>query len=108
MPSTSYSRRRFIGASASLAAGAFTGPNLLLKGQNAAGKKLNLAQIGANGKGLADTGMVTLTHNIVAMVDVDQKRLDEAVQKRETHHRDSGEGTPPGAEAVQGLPQDVR
>ena len=95
MPSNHYSRRRFLGASASLAAGAFTGPNLLLKGQNAAGKKLNLAQIGANGKGLADTGMVTLTHNIVAMVDVDQKRLEEAAQKRETHHRDSGEGTPP-------------
>ena len=89
------SRRQFLTRSAALTAGAFTGPNLLLKGQDAAGKKLNLAQIGANGKGLADTGMVTLQHNIVAMVDVDQQRLDEAAQKRENHHRDSNQGTPP-------------
>lgn len=32
------SRRHFLGRTAGLAAGAFTGPNLLLKGQNAAGK----------------------------------------------------------------------
>lgn len=90
------SRRRFLGATAGFAGGAaFTGPNLLLRGQDAAGKRLNLAQIGANGKGLADTGMVTLNHNIVAMVDVDQKRLEEAALKRENHHRDSGQGTPP-------------
>lgn len=95
MPSRLNSRRRFLGASAGFAAGVFAGPNLLLRGQDTAGKKLNLAQIGANGKGLADTGMVTLTHNIVAMVDVDQKRLEEALVKRENHHRDSGQGTPP-------------
>ena len=78
-----YSRRRFLGAGASLAASAFTGPNLLLRGQNAAGKRLNLVQIGANGKGQSDSQAVTLNHNIIAMVDVDTKRLEEAAKKRD-------------------------
>lgn len=97
MNSPSFSRRRFLGTSSALAASAFTGPNLLLNGQDKAMKRLNLAQIGANGKGLADTGMVTLAHNIVAMVDVDQYRLEEAAKKREKHHLDSGApaATPP-------------
>lgn len=63
------SRRHFLGRTAGLAAGAFAGPNLLLKGQNAAGKKLRLAVIGANGKGQSDTQGVTLDHTIVALVD---------------------------------------
>jgi predicted dehydrogenase len=84
------SRRLFLRKSAGLAAAAFAGPNLLTKGQNQAGKKLNLAVIGANGKGTADTKAVTLEHNIVALCDVDQTRLDEAAQLRSTHHKDSG------------------
>ena len=35
------SRRHFLGRTAGLAAGAFTGPNLLLRGQEKAGKRLN-------------------------------------------------------------------
>ncbi|MCB1211498.1 MAG: Gfo/Idh/MocA family oxidoreductase, partial [Verrucomicrobiales bacterium] len=89
-----YSRRRFLGAGASLAASAFTGPNLLLRGQNAAGKRLNLVQIGANGKGQSDTQAVTLNHNIIAMVDVDTKRLEEAAKKREKHHSESNAPAP--------------
>lgn len=98
------SRRHFLGRTASLAAGAFAGPNLLLRGQNAAGKKLNLAVIGANGKGQSDTQGVTLDHNIVALVDVDLKRLDEAAKKREKHHLDSGKEAP----AAPKLYQDFR
>src|SRR5687768_7124381 len=92
------SRRHFLGSTAGLAAGAFTGPNLLLRGQDAAGKKLNLAVVGANGKGQSDTQAVTLNHNIVALVDVDSKRLDEAAKKNEDHHLKSGSSmskTPP-------------
>lgn len=96
-----HSRRSFLTTSASLAAGAFTGPNLLLRGQDASAKRLNLVQIGANGKGLADTGMVTLNHNIIAMVDVDSKRLEEAAKKREKHHLDSSQAAPPAPKLFQ-------
>lgn len=88
------SRRHFLGRTAGLAAGALTGPNLLLKGQDAAGKKLRIAVIGANGKGQSDTQGVTLDHTIVALVDVDKKRLEEAAKKREKHHLDSGQAAP--------------
>jgi predicted dehydrogenase len=81
------SRRRFLGkGGAAVASSAFVGPNLLLKGQDAAGKRLNLAVVGANGKGLADTGHVTLDHNIVALCDVAQDRLEDAAKKREKVH----------------------
>ena len=90
----SQSRRRFLGTASTLAAGAFSAPNLLLRGQDTAGKRLNLAVIGANGKGTADTKAVTLEHNIVALVDVDSKRLDEAAKVREKYHLDSGVEAP--------------
>lgn len=95
------SRRHFLGRTAGLAAGAITGPNLLLRGQDKAGKRLNLAVIGANGKGQSDTQAVTLNHNIVALVDVDSKRLDEAAKKREEHHLKSGEQAPPAPKLYQ-------
>lgn len=98
------SRRHFLGRTAGLAASAFAGPNLLLRGQNTAGKKLNLAIIGANGKGQSDTQGVTLDHNIVALVDVDMKRLQEAAKKREDHHLKSGQDAP----AAPKLYQDFR
>ena len=88
------SRRHFLGRTAGLAAGAIAGPNLLLHGQNAVGRRLNLVQIGANGKGQSDTQAVTLNHNIIAMVDVDTKRLEEAAKKREKHHADAGAPAP--------------
>ena len=94
MVSSPFSRRRFLGRSATLATGLFTAPNLLLRGQNGAGKRLNLAVIGANGKGQSDTQAVTLAHNIVALVDVDQNRLDEAAKKNEKNHLDAGGSAP--------------
>jgi predicted dehydrogenase len=90
MAQSSFSRRRFIGATSTLAASAFAAPNLLLRGQDTASKKLNIAVIGANGKGIADTKAVTLEHNIVALVDVDSDRLDQAAAGRDKYHLDSG------------------
>ena len=80
MMQATLNRRAFLARSASLATVAFAGPNLLLHGQNAASKRLNLAVIGASGKGQSDTKGVDSDHNIVAMVDVDSSRLDSAVQ----------------------------
>lgn len=85
-----YSRRRFFNTTTVLAGSAYALPNLLLKGRDAAGKRLRLAQIGANGKGAVDTGKVTLEHEIVAMVDVDSSRLDEAAKRREDYHKKAG------------------
>ncbi|MCB1225100.1 MAG: Gfo/Idh/MocA family oxidoreductase [Verrucomicrobiales bacterium] len=89
MQKSNFSRRRFLGGATGIAAGVFAAPNLLLRGQNGAGKRLNLAVIGANGKGQSDTQAVTLDHNIVALVDVDSDRLGEAEKKREKYCQDS-------------------
>lgn len=97
MSSSTFSRRRFLATTTGFAAGVHFLPGCR-KGANS---RLNLAQIGANGKGLADTGMVTLNHNIVAMVDVDSKRLDEAAKKREKHHLDSSQPAPPAPKLYQ-------
>lgn len=88
------SRRRFLTRTAGFAAATFSGPNLLLRGQDAASKRLNLAVIGANGKGQSDTQAVTLAHNIVALVDVDSTRLEEAAKRREKIHADSDAPAP--------------
>ncbi len=80
MPFFSFSRRRFLVQSAGLAAATLVAPNLLLRGQEAAGKRLNIAVIGALGKGQSDTRSVEKEHNIVALVDVDRSRLDSAAQ----------------------------
>ena len=95
------SRRHFLGSTAGLAAGAFTGPNLLLRGQDKAAKRLNLVVIGANGKGQSDTQAITLNHNVVALVDVDRKRLEEAAKKNEDHHLKSGQQAPPAPKLYQ-------
>ena len=101
MATSIYSRRRFLRSTAVITGSAFAVPNLLLRGQNGAGKRLNLVQIGANGKGLSDTQGVTLDHNIVALVDVDQKRLEEAAKKNEKHHLDAGQAAPPAPKLFQ-------
>jgi hypothetical protein len=88
------SRRHFLSRTAGLAATTFAGPNLLLRGQDTASKRLNLAIIGANGKGQSDTQAVTLAHNIVALVDVDSKRLEEAAKRREKIHAESNASAP--------------
>ncbi len=95
MASSIYSRRRFLRSTAALTGSAFAVPNLLLRGQDGAGKRLNLAQIGAGGKGQSDTSYVTLEHNIVAMVDVDQDRLEKAAKAREKYHLNANQPAPP-------------
>ena len=94
-PTTSalLTRRHFLTRSASLAAVAFAGPNLLLHGQDAAGKRLNIAVIGAMGKGQSDTKGVEAAHNIVALVDVDSNRLQGAAKS----HLKSQQGAGPAA-----------
>ena len=74
-----HSRRHFIKYS-SLAIGGtvLTGP-YLLRGQNLNGK-LNIAQIGAGGKGSSDTDWCA-GENIVALCDVDQNTLDKRHEK---------------------------
>ena len=88
-------RRRFLVTSTGLAAVALTGPNLLLRGQDAAGKRLNIAVIGALGKGQSDTRSVDKEHNIVALVDVDRDRLDSAAQAFAKEAQKSGRTAKP-------------
>jgi predicted dehydrogenase len=76
-------RREFLSRTAGVTALAFAGPNLLLHGQDRAGKRLNIAVIGAQGKGGSDTQGVANDHNIVALVDADRKRLESAMQARQ-------------------------
>ncbi|MEP6671305.1 MAG: Gfo/Idh/MocA family oxidoreductase, partial [Chthoniobacter sp.] len=88
------SRRRFLTQTAGLAATAALGPNLLLRGQDAASKRLNIAVIGALGKGQVDTGKVALDHNIVALVDIDSKRLESAGKAWAKKYADAGKTLP--------------
>src|SRR5258706_10296508 len=90
MKTPAVSRRRFLAQTAGLAATAAIGPNLLLRGADAASKRLNIAVIGALGKGQVDTGKVALDHNIVALVDIDSKRLETAGRAWEKKFNDAG------------------
>ncbi|MEI8045033.1 MAG: Gfo/Idh/MocA family oxidoreductase, partial [Verrucomicrobiota bacterium] len=69
-------RRHFFAHSAAFTGLALAGPSLLLRGQDAASKRLNIAVIGAGGKGRSDRQNVAKDHNIVALVDVDSSRLE--------------------------------
>ncbi len=72
---TTLTRRQF---QSGLAAGAVAavGAPKLLRGENL-NSKLNIAVVGAGGRGRADT-RGTQSENIVALVDVDEKRLAQA------------------------------
>ena len=94
MSSSTVSRRRFLSQSAGLAAAAAFGPNLLLRGRDVASKRLNIAVIGALGKGEVDTGKVALDHNIVALVDIDSDRLGKATQSWEKKLAAAGQTAP--------------
>ncbi|HET7625092.1 MAG TPA: Gfo/Idh/MocA family oxidoreductase [Verrucomicrobiae bacterium] len=77
--SSGINRRQFIKAT-SLAAGAVTfGVPTLLRGQNL-NSKLNIAVIGAGGKGASDTNCCN-TENIVALCDVDSAHCAVPLQK---------------------------
>jgi predicted dehydrogenase len=88
-------RRRFLRQSTALAAGTFAAPTLLLRGQEGASKRLNIAVIGALGKGQSDTNNVASDHNIVALVDVDSTRLKQAAASLERSARGSGRPASP-------------
>jgi predicted dehydrogenase len=80
---TRTTRRRFLKQSAALAVAAAGGvplgvPNLLTAG--APNAKLGIAVIGCGGQGSGNPGLAA-SERLVAMVDVDEKRLGEAVQK---------------------------
>src|ERR1700736_1198880 len=80
---TQTNRRRFLKQSAALAAAAAGGlpfgvPNLLAAGSPNA--KLGIAVIGCGGQGGGNPGLAA-NERLVAMVEVDDKRLGEAVQK---------------------------
>src|SRR6478752_8009964 len=94
MPSNALNRRRFLTTAAGVAGSTFAFPNLLLRGQNTAGKKLNLAVIGAGGKGQSDTQAIALDHNIVALVDVAKDRLEAAAKRHAKLFTDAGEQAP--------------
>lgn len=73
-------RRAFLRGTAATAGGIFF-PNLLI-GQEGGVKKLNVAGIGgAGGKGESDIGIAAKGANVVAICDIDSKRLDGAKKK---------------------------
>lgn len=77
--SLTFNRRHFL-KTTSLAAGAFTfGVPALLRGQNL-NSRLNIAVIGAAGKGAGDTSCCA-TENIFALCDVDADRADKQRKK---------------------------
>ncbi len=82
---TSVNRRRFLATSSTFATGLLlSGPLPSASGAKARkvspNEKLNIASIGANGQGATDTNGCA-TENIVALCDVDSKRLGERAAK---------------------------
>ena len=75
MQATPLSRRSFIGRS-TLAAGALTFPFISSRNVLGANSRLNIAGIGAGGKGATDVSRCA-SQNIVALVDVDEARAAE-------------------------------
>lgn len=74
----SFSRRRFLAQAAGLGMAGFAAPPRLSARQKAASDRLNIAVIGAMGKGKSDTANVIGEHNIVALADVDSRSLSAA------------------------------
>ncbi len=72
-------RRRFLGTAAAAGFGAWVwkGPYRAAAGRSA-NDKLNVGVIGTGGKGRGNMNAVARTENIVALCDVDQRRLAEA------------------------------
>jgi predicted dehydrogenase len=79
-PNTTDTRRGFIRKTAVAAAGSFFVPNILIS-QEGGGKKVNVAGIGAMGKGESDIGISAEGANIVAICDVDRDRLKQMSAK---------------------------
>lgn len=78
MSKNEISRRVFIFSSAVMAAGcATTGKSPKAASKVSANEKLNIAGVGAGGKGRSDIGAVASRNNIVALCDVDDVRAAE-------------------------------
>ncbi len=73
---TAVSRRRFLGQTASVAAGFTIVPRYVLggAGNTAPSERLNIAGVGAGGQAAHDLEEVARDNNIVALCDVDEKR----------------------------------
>lgn len=79
------SRRQFLGQSSATAA-AFVGAGSLPKSSSALSstspnERLNIASVGTKGRAGANLGAVGKTENIVALVDVDAKSLEEVGER---------------------------
>jgi predicted dehydrogenase len=76
------SRREFLKNTGAIGAGVWvTGVQRGFGQEKSPNAKLNVAAIGAGGQGGSDMNSVGKTENIVALCDIDQKRLDEAGAK---------------------------
>jgi predicted dehydrogenase len=79
---SSLTRRSFAKGSATAAAGAVFSPNLFLKADGISpNSKLNIACVGAGGKGKSDVAAVADGNNIVALCDVDDRRAADSYKK---------------------------
>jgi len=81
--SKSYSRRNFVGDSATLALGAMIVPRVVLggPGYRAPSTKLNIACVGIGGMGMSNMAQM-LTENIVAVCDVDFGYVERSLNGR--------------------------
>ncbi len=73
-------RRQFLRQSALVGAGLWAAGRLAPAADRSPNEKLNIAIIGAGGRGAANTGSVA-GENIVALCDVDEQRLGKAAEK---------------------------
>lgn len=70
-------RRQFLTRTSAFGAAALITPRWLHADETS--KRINIAVVGALGKGQSDTKGIANEHNVVALVDVDTVRLDKAV-----------------------------
>jgi predicted dehydrogenase len=73
-------RRSFLRKTAAAATGSIFVPNILIS-QEGGGKKVNVAGIGAGGKGEVDLAYSAMGANIVAITEVDHDRMKAAAAK---------------------------
>ena len=73
-------RRQFLKSTAAAGIGLIILPSGTLSGVNAASNKLNVALIGAWGRGRAHHGSIS-SENVVALCDVDEKKMAQAAKK---------------------------
>ena len=77
---SSHSRRRFLkGVSATAATGTIGFP-AIVRGKNL-NEKLDIAIIGCGGRGGSNMGAVSKTENIVALIDVNARNLQNAAKR---------------------------